>query len=336
MKVLGYKRKDGTVGIRDHTIVLPLTGCVNETARRIAGEKAVWINHWHGCDMLESDSDYIRLQLEKTCTHPNVGRVILVTMDCAPFNAQKMATMVKDSGRECEIVNIHKFDMEQDAIDWGQLFAGIQSKKPKVIEHPINFAVHCGGTTKDSIEMVNRPLGKLCDKLIEDGNRVMFSEDWEMIEDVDEFKKNLKTERDRLAYFTDRTRMANEYVGRYSGSVWPPKLPKDCTKNRLLKTGSNPIKVRPWTTDFEKEKPGRYYVPGPNSDIASVTQLALAGCQVCLFATGRGTPTGNALIPVFKYGMPGSGYREDIFDIPTEAERTGHREWQYHLKGVIW
>ena len=35
-------------------------------------------------------------------------------------------------------------------------------------------------------------------------------------------------------------------------------------------------------------------------DISSVTSMVAAGCQAVIFTTGRGTPTGNAIVPVFK------------------------------------
>jgi altronate dehydratase large subunit len=38
----------------------------------------------------------------------------------------------------------------------------------------------------------------------------------------------------------------------------------------------------------------------PAHDVVSITAMAAAGAQVCLFATGRGTPVGSALMPVIK------------------------------------
>ena len=35
-------------------------------------------------------------------------------------------------------------------------------------------------------------------------------------------------------------------------------------------------------------------------DISSVTSMVAGGCQVVIFTTGRGTPTGNAIVPVMK------------------------------------
>ena len=35
-------------------------------------------------------------------------------------------------------------------------------------------------------------------------------------------------------------------------------------------------------------------------DISSVTSMVAAGCNAIVFTTGRGTPTGNAIVPVLK------------------------------------
>ncbi|WP_342589608.1 hypothetical protein [Collinsella tanakaei] len=35
-------------------------------------------------------------------------------------------------------------------------------------------------------------------------------------------------------------------------------------------------------------------------DISSVTSMVAGGCQLVIFTTGRGTPTGNAIAPVMK------------------------------------
>ena len=38
----------------------------------------------------------------------------------------------------------------------------------------------------------------------------------------------------------------------------------------------------------------------PGNDPSSVAGMAAGGCQICLFSTGRGTPTGNPIVPVIK------------------------------------
>jgi altronate dehydratase large subunit len=38
----------------------------------------------------------------------------------------------------------------------------------------------------------------------------------------------------------------------------------------------------------------------PGNDPSSVAGMVAGGCQVCVFSTGRGTPTGNPIVPVIK------------------------------------
>ena len=47
-------------------------------------------------------------------------------------------------------------------------------------------------------------------------------------------------------------------------------------------------------------RPGLSLMDTPPHDAVSVTAMAAAGAHICLFTTGRGTPVGNAIIPVVK------------------------------------
>ena len=38
----------------------------------------------------------------------------------------------------------------------------------------------------------------------------------------------------------------------------------------------------------------------PGNDPISMSGMAAGGCQLVLFTTGRGTPTGNPIVPVIK------------------------------------
>jgi len=54
---------------------------------------------------------------------------------------------------------------------------------------------------------------------------------------------------------------------------------------------------------MEGERPakkGAVIMDSPGYDIASITAMAAGGCQLIVFTTGRGTPTGNAIAPVIK------------------------------------
>ena len=56
MKLMGYKRENGTFGIRNHLLILPTSVCSSETAQRIAElvPGAVAVPHQLGADYLQT------------------------------------------------------------------------------------------------------------------------------------------------------------------------------------------------------------------------------------------------------------------------------------------
>ena len=65
-------------------------------------------------------------------------------------------------------------------------------------------------------------------------------------------------------------------------------------------------------------------------DISSVTSMVAAGCQVIIFTTGRGTPTGNAIVPVLKVTANEHTYRcmEDNMDVDLSPIMRGEKSYQ--------
>lgn len=70
-------------------------------------------------------------------------------------------------------------------------------------------------------------------------------------------------------------------------------------------------------------------------DISSVTSMVAGGCNAVIFTTGRGTPTGNAIVPVLKVTANALTFEkmEDNMDVDlsgivkgTKTFREGGRE----------
>ena len=58
--------------------------------------------------------------------------------------------------------------------------------------------------------------------------------------------------------------------------------------------------------------------------------MVAGGCQVFIFTTGRGTPTGNAIVPVLKVTANGRTYErmEDNMDVDLSAIVRGEKTYQ--------
>ena len=84
MKLMGYKRENGTFGIRNHLLILPTSVCSSETAQRIAElvPGAVAVPHQHGCCQVGADYLQTVNTLVGFGKNPNVGAVLVVSLGC--------------------------------------------------------------------------------------------------------------------------------------------------------------------------------------------------------------------------------------------------------------
>ena len=129
MELSGYNRSDGRIGFRNHVIVIPLTGCQTEVARRIASSVpgATCLGHVNGCDLQGADSELLGVILEHFATHPNVGGVLFLAMGCAATLSLQLPRKVKESGRSVETLNT------QNAGTTGTVEAGIRIVRETVL-----------------------------------------------------------------------------------------------------------------------------------------------------------------------------------------------------------
>ena len=90
------------------------------------------------------------------------------------------------------------------------------------------------------------------------------------------------------------------------------------------KGGTSPVtSVLDYTEKITK--PGLNLLCTPGNDVESTTGLAGSGCNVVVFTTGLGTPTGNPVIPVLKMSSNTHLYEKmnDIIDINAGTVITG-------------
>lgn len=68
-----------------------------------------------------------------------------------------------------------------------------------------------------------------------------------------------------------------------------------------------------------------------------VVSLVAAGCQAVIFTTDRGTPTGNAIVPVLKVTANGRTYQkmEDNMDVDLSAIVRGEKTYQEMGKELV-
>ena len=80
----GYLRADGRKGIRNTVAVAYLVECARHVANEVVlplRNQGAQVIGFPGC----FPNDYAQTMMERLCTHPNVGAVLLVSLGCESF-----------------------------------------------------------------------------------------------------------------------------------------------------------------------------------------------------------------------------------------------------------
>ena len=104
----------------------------------------------------------------------------------------------------------------------------------------------------------------------------------------------------------------------------------------IRKGGTRPI-VEVLKQAEHPTKQGAIVMDTAGYDISSVTSMVAAGCNAVIFTTGRGTPTGNPIVPVLKVTANARTYEkmEDNMDVDLSAIIKGTKTYQECGKELV-
>ena len=371
MQLTGYVRSDGRVGFRNHLAVIPLAGCAQEIARRIADnvESAVMLPQPLGCDLDGADQERLGTILYQLATHPNVGAAIFVTLGCAAANCHRIPARTSETGRPAKIINIQLIGgttaCVAAGVEAGQEMSKI-IKQLKRVELPLSsivMATKCGASDKTSFEICHPIVGECCDMLVDNGGTAVLSEDFELYPAVDELAARAVDELTAKRIHCMAERLKQNYERRFGKSIeenWPDK--QKALKGSLghaAKAGTKPISKVVRLGELIHAK-GLVILDAPNSDLIAITSMAAAGCNLIAFTTGRGTLLASPIVPTIKITANEKTFERmnenidvlvsdqnpasssDLFEAilryangePTKAELTRHGDMFIPLEGV--
>jgi len=313
----GYLRADGSVGVRNHLLVLPTVGCASHVASQIAAAvpEAVAIPHQHGCAAIGDDARTTLRTLAGTGANPNVGAVLVVALGCEQWGAEAFAEIIRAAGKPVEIVGIQAEGGTTRAIARGRdLLRGLaekvagQARQPCALDRLV-LAMECGGSDAFSGLTGNPLVGQVADLAVAAGATVIVSETTEFIgaehllaqrgatPEIGEQARRivLDCEKTCLAYGADLTG-SNPSPGNIEGGI---TTIEEKSLGCLHKGGSTPIQEVLGYAERPTRR-GLVLMDTPGNDIESVAGIVAGGATLILFTTGRGTPLGCAVAPVLK------------------------------------
>lgn len=337
MKIQAYKRSDGSVGIRNYILILSTVGCANKTVQAIAAQVqgTVSIINPKGCGQVGKGIEIMRKSLINLPQNPNVYGTILVGLGCETTKPYELADEIrKQTSKPLEVITIQDEGGTVKATAKGVELANkmalemSQELRVEVDLSSILLATNCGGSDATSGLAANPSLGKCSELLVAEGGSTMIGETTELIgtEHILANRANDETTReniltivrsleDSLLENNINIRGANPTPGNMKGGL---STLEEKALGGISKGGSTPIVEVVEYADRPSKK-GFIIMDTPGYDIESVSGMAAGGAQVCIFTTGRGTPIGNALIPVIKITGNKTTYQamKDNIDIDT-------------------
>ncbi|AOO81889.1 UxaA family hydrolase [Bosea vaviloviae] len=341
-ELAGYLRSDGRKGIRNTVAVAYLVECAHHVAREIAlpwRENDVHVIGFPGC----YPNAYAEKMMERLCTHPNVGAVLMVSLGCESFNKYALERVVAASGRPVKTIIIQGTGGTRASIKEGRAWVETQravldrqETVPMAVSELIIGTV-CGGSDGTSGITGNPAAGRAFDQLITEGAACIFEETGELIgcEHImaaraitPELGRILEQSVAKAARYYATLGYGSFAAGNAEGglSTIEEKSMGAYAKSGasaisgLLKPGDIPPRGGLYLLDVVPDGEVRFGFPNIN-DNAEIAELIACGAHCVLFVTGRGSVVGSAISPVVKICANPETYRRMQDDMDVDAGR---------------
>ena len=333
----GYRNADGSVGTRNllaiTTTVQCVAGVVEHAAARIRAELlprypnvdgVVALEHAYGCGVaIDAPEAPIPIRtLRHVARNPNFGgEVLVVSLGCEKLQPERLlppGSVPIAAGGGAHVVCL------QDAahVGFASMIDDIVARARERLERlnarrretvpasELVVGVQCGGSDAFSGVTANPAVGFCADLLVRAGATVMFSENTEVRDAVEQLTRRAATPdvaraivRELAWYdaYLERggvDRSANTTPGNKAGGL---SNIVEKAMGSIVKSGCAPIAhVLAPGEKLRRDQRGLVFAATPASDFVCGTLQLAAGMNLHVFTTGRGTPYGLAACPVIK------------------------------------
>jgi len=318
MKFWGYRRAEGRAGIRNHVLILPSCVCGSESARIVASQVrgAVNIVFNTGCSDVQANTDMSQKVLTGFACNPNVYGVVIIGLGCETVGHRELREKIQKMTSKPVV----SFGIQEEggtlktiekAVRAAREMAAEAAMQPKELFDISNLllGIECGGSDATSGLASNPAVGELSDLLVDMGASTMMSESIEWIGGEHVVAKRAATPEihnqiievcrayeEHLKAAGQDCRAGQPTPGNKKGGL---STLDEKSLGCIRKGGTRPI-VEVLEQAERPTKNGSMVMDTAGFDISSVTSMVAGGCNAIIFTTGRGTPTGNAIVPVLK------------------------------------
>jgi altronate hydrolase len=317
-----------------------LVECAHHVAREV-----VYSYREHGAQLIGFPgcfpNPYATRMMQRLCTHPNVGGVLLVSLGCEGFNRYSLAEHIRATGRPVHTLVIQETGGTRKTIDEGrawveQTLAQINDV-PRADLKPSDLIIGtiCGGSDATSGVTANPVIGIASDLLVQNGGTSIFEETGELLGCEHHMAGRAVTPELGEELVRSVAKAERYYQTLGHGSFAPGNAAGGLTTieekslgayaksgaskiSGLIKPGDVPPRAGLYLLDVVPDGEVRFGFPNI-SDNAEIAELIACGAHVILFSTGRGSVVGSAISPVIKVCANPETYRRMSEDMDLDA-----------------
>jgi (2R)-sulfolactate sulfo-lyase subunit beta len=313
---MGYRRKNGKVGIRNHIVILPLDDLSNAASEAVANNirGTMAIPHPYGRLQFGEDLELFFRTIIGTGANPNVAAVVVIGIE--PEWTNRIVNGIAETGKPVKGFSIERSgdiktiaDASWQAKEYVQW--ATELKRTECSLNELYVSTKCGESDTTSGLASNPTVGNAFDKLNELGATTCFGETTEITG----------------AELVCKERAATPEIGEEFMRVWENYNQIILQHKTDDLSGSQPTKgnIRGGLTTIEEKafgnmekigkkakyvgvlKPaespkgkGLWFMDTSSAAAEAVTLWAASGAVVHLFPTGQGNIVGNSILPVIK------------------------------------
>ena len=322
---LGYQRPDGSVGIRNYVLILPVQRQVHIVAQKIAEIIPDTKAFIFAGEMGRPRED--RLTIYRTLVglglNPNAGSVLVIgsrrEAGYEELKAEKIIEKISASGKRVEVLMLDEEDGFYSALGKGiKLARDMVWEISQALRSPFDFknlkiGVKCGMSDSTSAICGNPAVGNLFDALIKAGGSAIFSETTEVIGAEHILAKRAKNEavKQKLLEAVKNTeekaistgediRATNPIPENIAGGL---TTLEEKSLGAIVKSGTSPIEDVIQYAERITD-PGLYFMDAWMSSLSLPTGYAAAGAQLFLYQMGgQGIPGREFPAPAVSSGV---------------------------------
>lgn len=314
IKLTGYRRENGRVGVRNYVVVIPVDDISNAAAEGVSYliRDVMSLSHPYGRLQFGEDLELTFDTLIGTGRNPNVAAAIVIGIE--PKWTDRIASRIAETGKPVASFSIERYgDLKtiemasRKAMELVQWASELQREPIELGE--LMVSAKCGESDTTLGLASNPTVGRVLDRMIAAGATAIFGETSEVTgaedkiaaqaatpEVAEAFMKTFQDYQDFIASTGADLLGSQPTEGNIRGGL---TTIEEKALGNVEKMGRNKV-VSVLKPAEAPQGPGLHFMDTSSAAAEMVTLCAAAGSVLHFFTTGQGNIIGHPTIPVMK------------------------------------